>query len=178
MASFLVIFYVFALLFLFTKSIYIKSANKCTLFKKKMWWWKPRCTDTYEGINCWKRTQKHSKNGFGFLPVCLTPALNYPGCRRVEHRPPELNIGCHWRGLRYINSRGQHSISLLWHVEDNLLLAHRGHGPVQHQLPPLWRAQVLVSMAQWVINGVGRRKKTPWLRLNRLHLVLLHKSSF
>lgn len=50
-------------------------------------------------------------------------------------------------------------------MEDNLLLAHRGHGPVQHQLPPLWRAQILVSMKQWV-------KKTEWGKKNPDHVLL------
>lgn len=66
----------------------------------------------------------------------------------MEHRPPELHPGRHRGGLRCFHTGGQHSVSLLWDVEDHLLLAHRGHGPVQHQLPSLWRAQVLVSVGQ------------------------------
>ena len=30
------------------------------------------------------------------------------------------------------------------HVEGSILLAHGGHGPLQHQLHPLWQAQDLV----------------------------------
>lgn len=67
----------------------------------------------------------------------------------MEHRPPELHPGRHRGGLWRFHSGGQHSVSLLWDVEDHLLLAHRGHGPVQHQLPSLWGAQVLVSVEQW-----------------------------
>ena len=39
------------------------------------------------------------------------------------------------------------ALTILRHVEDILCLAHRRHGLVQHQLPALRRAQVLVKSA-------------------------------
>lgn len=63
----------------------------------------------------------------------------------MEHRTPELCLGRDRGGLWCVHPGSQHSVSVLRHVEDHLLLAHGGHGPVQHQLPPLRRAQVLVS---------------------------------
>ena len=66
----------------------------------------------------------------------------------MEHWPPEFYLGCYWGGLWCIHPGRQHPISVLWHVEDHFLLAHRRYGPVQHQLSPLWRAQVLVSVKQ------------------------------
>ena len=33
---------------------------------------------------------------------------------------------------------GEHCLLVLWYVEDDVCLAHRRHGSIQHQLSPLW----------------------------------------
>ena len=43
------------------------------------------------------------------------------------------------------NPRREHGLPLLWHVEDDVRLAHGGHGPPLHQLPAPGRCKVLVS---------------------------------
>lgn len=74
----------------------------------------------------------------------------------MEHRALELNLGCDRGGLWCVYSGSKHTLSVLWNVEDQLLLAHGGHGPLQHQLPALWRAQILVGLAVFFCVSSGR----------------------
>ena len=60
---------------------------------------------------------------------CLLPTL-------VPHSPPPV--------LLARPARRQYSLPLLWHVASDVCLARRRYGPVQHQLHPLRRTQVLV----------------------------------
>ncbi len=46
-----------------------------------------------------------------------------------------------WSGLRDPDQRREHGLPLLWQLEDELCLAHRGHGSPQHQLSTFWRRQ-------------------------------------
>lgn len=80
---------------------------------------------------------------------CDIPSTNHPCCvpgrGRVEHWEPEHPPGHGGARVWHHHRGGQHSLPLLWHVEDNFCLAHRGHGSLQHQLPAFWGAQILVS---------------------------------
>lgn len=98
---------------------------------------------------CWNNRTKWVSSQWGTTIALKNTAdqtHGFPGCGGVEHWPPELHPRRHRRGLRGFHTGGQHSVSILWHVEDHLLLAHWRYGPVQHQLPSFWRAQVLVSV--------------------------------
>lgn len=54
------------------------------------------------------------------------------GCRRVERGPFEHHPG-HGGAREWHHHRGgEHALPVLWHVEDHVRLAHRGHGPLQH----------------------------------------------
>ena len=55
------------------------------------------------------------------------------------HSPPSVLI----QGLAWC----QHTVSVFRHVARDVRMACRGHGPLQHQLHPLWRPQVLVCYA-------------------------------
>ncbi len=63
----------------------------------------------------------------------------------MEHWPSQHTAGYGGAGVWHRDRRRQHSLPLLWHVEDHICLAHGGHGPLQHQLPALWTIEVLVS---------------------------------
>ena len=69
----------------------------------------------------------------------------------LEHQRPRHDPGLRQRGLRGQDRGRQHGLPVLRHVEDNVRLAHGGHGPVQHQLPSLWRTQdvVLDTAGAW-----------------------------
>lgn len=93
----------------------------------------------------------------------------------MEHRTSEFYLGRDRGRLWCVHPGGQHSVSVLRHVEDHILLAHGGHGPVQHQLPPLWRAQVLVSsLGPLQANGAFRCFSLSYLFQSKLCL-LQHK---
>jgi hypothetical protein len=62
----------------------------------------------------------------------------------VEHQQIGFNPRLSQRRLQNCHRGGQHCLPLLWHVENNLCLAHRGHGPLQYQLLTLRRAKELV----------------------------------
>lgn len=87
----------------------------------------------------------------GVIRVTVTqPLLNSSSAGRdwMEHRASQHHTG-HNGEQRGQNQRSQHTIPLLWDVEECLRMAHGGHGSVQHQLPALWRTQVLV---QWLLQ--------------------------
>lgn len=81
----------------------------------------------------------------------LQPLLNpsFVGCDRMEHRTSQHHSGHRGEWEWYQDQRSQHTLPLFWHVEECLCMAHRGHGSVQHQLPALWRAKILVQYSQW-----------------------------
>lgn len=64
----------------------------------------------------------------------------------MEHRTSQHHSGHCGERERDQDQRSQHTISVFWDVEECLRMAHRGHGSVQHQLPALWRAKVLVQL--------------------------------
>ncbi|KAK8768868.1 hypothetical protein V5799_014665, partial [Amblyomma americanum] len=65
----------------------------------------------------------------------------------VQHQPPEHDPGPGGPGLWHQDRGCQHSLPVLWHVEDHFCMAHGRHGPLLHQLPALWGAQVVVLRA-------------------------------
>ena len=80
-------------------------------------------------------------------PQFLFNLTSSAACRWVEYWPAENHPGLGGKG-EWDHHRGcEHPVPVLRHVEDILCLAHRRHGLVQHQLPALRRAQVLVKSA-------------------------------
>lgn len=97
------------------------------------------------------------------------------GCDRVEYWSSEHYSGHGGERKWGHDKRSKHSVSLFWHVEEHVCLAHRGHGSLQHQLPSLRRTQVLVQTqhmcnvkrfkdiisSSWIKNELLRRYAVP-----------------
>ena len=80
-------------------------------------------------------------------PQFIFSITSSAACWWVEYWPAENNPGLGGKGERDYHWGREHPIPVLRHVEDILCLAHRRHGPVQHQLPALRRTQILVKSA-------------------------------
>lgn len=96
------------------------------------------------------------------------------GSQRVEHLPFRHHIG-HCGTWKWHHHWGrQYTLPLFWHVEDHICLAHRGHGPLQHQLLALWRTQVLVNCV--ILNSLVWKKQNSCFL--SVIIIVLHKMLF
>lgn len=73
-------------------------------------------------------------------------------CRRemLEHQSFGHDTRLCQQGLRHFDRWCEHGVSLLWHVEDLICLAHRRHGPLLNQLLTFWQTKDVVRRAAGV----------------------------
>lgn len=97
----------------------------------------------HHGVNLLKLMCKLWSDTIQVLIECTISYLPL-GCQGMEYWQLEHNPWHSGKGEWHQDQRREHTISVLWDVEEHICLAHWRHGPLQHQLSTLWRAQVLV----------------------------------
>ena len=97
-----------------------------------------------------------------FLQTVHKNASFCQGHSRVEHWPPQHVAGYGGAGVRHRYWGCQYSLYVFRHVEDHICMAHWGHGPLQHQLPALRTAQVLVSHILFSWNFLFNLTRVTW----------------